>query len=238
MKALVFPATVAALTLGLACSPRSDGEDSTAVVALPLGAAASAELLAAQEDRDRADEYAEERTAINSMATRVVREPGVLRIVPRSGETVVLRDSIAPGNDYIRYAYAAFYPKLGVHVVRVAHYEGQSALIVFDSTGRRMRVADVPLIAPDSARFAVVSFDLEAGYQANLLEIWSPVGDTLVSEFAHDFGSAVGPDSAEWRSVDTLSFVRTKYSSIADYERTPSRLVWRKGVWHVEPPIP
>jgi hypothetical protein len=224
----------------MACRSEPENQDSTAVVvALPLGAAPSGELTAEQEYRDRSDEYAEERKAMNAAQTgRVLREAGVLRIVPRSGDTVALRDSIAPGDDYIRYVYAAHYSKLGVHVVRVQYYEGQSALLIADSTGRRTYVANLPLVAPDSARFAVVSFDLEAGYEPNLLEIWRPAADTVVSEFAHDFGGALGPDSAVWRSGDTLNFVRTRYLTGGDYERVPSRLVGRDGVWRIEPPIP
>ena len=226
-----------ALILVMACDgPRAPTDDSTAeVTALPLGAAAS-ELTPEEHYRDHADEYTTERTVLSGLGGRVVRVPGVLRIVPRSGDTVVLRDSITDGDAFIRYVYASYQRALDAHVVDVRYYEGGGALVVSDSTGRKTYLADLPRLSPDSVRFAVVSFDLEAGYEPNRVEIWRPGADSLVSEFAHDFGTAAGPDSAVWRSADTLSFVRTRYVTFDSYERTPSRLIRRNGAWRIEPP--
>ena len=225
----------------IACEPRSPGADSASgdTVGVRVIPPTGTESLDVNFEYARqAPEYAAEATAIGSAPPRVHRSRGLLLIVGRNGDTLSLRDDIAPGDAYVRYVYERFDPRLDAHLVRAGFYEGSSVLFVADSTAAKKDLDESPIVSPDGRRFAVASLDLEAGYEPNLLEIWNPGTTMATPEFTHDFGQAAGPDSVAWVSNDTLRFVFTQYTAGGTYERS-GRTVVRSGErWMVEPALP
>ena len=184
-------------------------------------------------------EYETERRAIAGAPRRVTRTPGMLRITARNGRVESFTDATAHPDSHVVHFYTQFLPTIDAHVVRAQYYEGWGYALVNDSTGRITAIEAVPVIAPGNERFVVASLDLDANYNANSIEIWRVIADSVAREFAADGGDVWGPDSVVWISPDTVRFVRTVRNR-ADYTDAyfTHIIARRDSGWEIEPLIP
>ncbi|HSH46028.1 MAG TPA: hypothetical protein VK966_09240, partial [Longimicrobiales bacterium] len=136
-------------------------------------------------------------------------------LAERRGDTLLLRldgDSVRlvdePGEgDAVHFSFQAHWPEHGYYLVQQQYYEGSAYLLVDDNTGDRTPVPARPLLAPGGDLFAVLSYDLEAGYNPNTLQVWrfTEEGPGLEYETQPD---TWGPTNGRWTGPGTLEFTR------------------------------
>lgn len=105
---------------------------------------------------------------------RLERRGSAFRIVLADGDTARIVDEgdpDAPGPGDRRHAYVGYHPAVGQHLVDVTMWEGGHYLLVDPRTGERHVVHALPVVSPDSTRFAVASSSL-AYATTGTLEIW------------------------------------------------------------------
>lgn len=140
-------------------------------------------------------------------AARVARRGDTLRLALAAGDTTRLVDRPGEGSGVVYFSYQDHWPERGWFVVQEQHYEGSEFLLVDDATGDRVRVPARPLPAPGGERFAVLSFDLAAGYAPNTLQIWRLDDRGASLEWAIE-PDAWGPTDGRWMGPETLMFTR------------------------------
>ena len=183
---------------------------------------------------EHAADYADERQVMASARARVTRSAGELRLRLENGQSVVLVDTLAEGDNHHRFLYAGYEAAQHLHVVQQWFYEGSVYLLIDDRTGRKWMVPGRPIFAPNGRRFLSASLDLEAGYDPNCLEIWSAGSRGLHKQFVLDGGQAWGPDSVSWITNDLIHFVRTSMNQgTGEMKRAPRWLVWSGKKWRV-----
>jgi hypothetical protein len=113
-------------------------------------------------------------------------------------------------------------------------------------TGDSLVVASRPLISPDGARFSVDAMSLEGCEGTTVLQVWRITGDKPVRElgvepFDCTTNRGWGPSAVEWRSSDSISYLRNSLprdsARRANHERDTTRalLVRRSGEWVLVP---
>lgn len=174
-----------------------------------------------------------ERAALLTTEGRVSRSGAELRIQLLGGGAVVFTDDTIPGDGSFGLPrYAGYLKTIRSHVVHRLPYEGSGSwLIVDDSTGDSTVVFGMPVVSPDSTRFAVTSAGWEADYDPTLIEVWRMVGRKPEKEFSLE-PEAWQPSNPMWRASDTVAFIRNTYSpSTGRFLPTPGRLILRDTTW-------
>lgn len=136
-----------------------------------------------------------------------VRRQGDTLLVRLSDDTLRLIDRPGEGSDVIHFSFQAHWPDRGFYLIHQQYYEGSAHLLVNDATGQRTTIPDRPLRGPDGQRFAVLSFDLEAGYNPNTLQIWRFDGDAPAMEWETN-PDTWGPVDGRWLGPRSLEFTR------------------------------
>lgn len=139
-------------------------------------------------------------------APRAERRGDTLVLGLAAGDTARLVDRPGEGGGVAYFSYQDHWPE-GWFVVQEQHYEGSEFLLIDDGTGDRTSVPDRPLRAPGGERFAVLSFDLAAGYAPNTLQVWrlEEAGPTRVWSIEPE---TWGPTDGRWTGPETLMFTR------------------------------
>ena len=183
---------------------------------------------------EHASEYAAEGRTMLSAGPRVSRSGGVLSLHLQNGTTVSYTDTLAEGDSHHRFLYVRYYPAPHLHVVHHWFYEGGFFIAIHDETGQQEVVPGSPLLAPDARHFVSASFDLEAGYDPNRIEVWSVAPSGLRRQFVLDGGSQWGPESVRWTGPDSIRFVRTSMNQgTAATHHAPMWLVRTGSTWKV-----
>ena len=173
---------------------------------------------------------AAEAAAINAADRNVSRLGSELRIHLLDGRNAVFKDDTTPGQ-FALPRYAGYLKTIHSHVVHRIPYEGSGAYWVIDDlTGDSTIVFGMPVVSPDSTRFAITSMSGETDYDPSLLEIWRMVGRKPEREFSHDSGEdSWDPSDAVWRDSVTVDFI--KNSRIPPYPTSRGRLVRTGATW-------
>lgn len=163
----------------------------------------------------------------------------------RRGDTLILAleggdsarwvDVRGDAADVLHYSYQTLWSEQGLVLIQVQYYEGSEYLLVDTTTGERTRLPHWPLLGPDGQRFAVLSFDLEAGYGPNTIQIWELRSGTPSLEWSvepEDWGPAEG----RWETASTLRVLRRGYCEDGgdlrrDFCDHPARVVLDEGGW-------
>ncbi len=171
-------------------------------------------------------------------AERAWRRGDTLRLALASGDTARFVDQ--PGgharSEYYRYQDA--WADAGFVLLQKQYYEGSEFILVDDSTGARTRLPDWPLRSPDGRYFAVLSFDLVAGYGPNTLQIWT-LEEGAPERVWETEPSQWGPRSGSWQDGETLRFIQHGYCGEIGGEGRrmcdrPATLTRTGGSWHLE----
>lgn len=102
------------------------------------------------------------------------RRDSVFRIVLTSGDTARIVDERDPGpggTDDRLHAYLGYHAGTRQHLIGVTLWESGHYLLVDPHDGERHVVHALPVVSPDSTRFAVASSSLEYGSTGSL-QIW------------------------------------------------------------------
>lgn len=131
-------------------------------------------------------------------------EAGVV-ITLADGRTLILADDTTQGDSYVRHTYRGRVRGMPFQLVQQGYFEGQSYLLVHDTTGGKIRVDAPPVVSPDGRRFVTASMDLEAAFDPTRLMVWRIEGDTAITEFSLE-PDEWGPSAPRWRGADTVEF--------------------------------
>jgi hypothetical protein len=178
-----------------------------------------------------------ETRALAAAGGTVERHGDTLRIAGTGKVSALLVDDTTGGEDYHILRYDGRVPGTAFHGVRMDYFEGRAYLLVHERTAKQSRLDARPLPSPSATWLATASLDLEAGFDANALEIVEPVDDTVRTVFRAD-PARWGPDSLAWHGDDTLLVMQrwVTDSGPGRYERREARVVRSEGRWRLEPP--
>ncbi len=133
------------------------------------------------------------------------------------------------------------------HVLDISGYESTATELINAQTGDSLIVMQRPRISPDGARIVVDDMTgLSIGEGDVVLQIWRITDDKPVREFnlePYDYGSGRGwgPSKVEWRSADTITFLRTSVPrdsarrTHTEWDTTRSILVYKPAGWVLDP---
>ena len=180
---------------------------------------------------------AQETRALAAANGEAERRGDTLRITGSGRVSALLVDDTTGGEDYRSLRYDGRIPGTLFHGVRVGYFEGRAYLLVHERTAKQARLDARPMPSPSARWLATVSFDLEAGFDANALEIVEPVDDTVRTVFRVD-PARWGPDSIAWRGDDTLVVVQrwVTDSGPGHYERREALVARQGDTWTLQPP--
>ncbi|MBN9546493.1 MAG: hypothetical protein J0I19_13555 [Alphaproteobacteria bacterium] len=126
------------------------------------------------------------------------------------------------------FAFMGAFPKPGALVVQQFFYEGSNFIFIDQDSGKRIRLAAMPVFSPDGQRFLVAPYDLENDIGPNNLEIWRREGDGAVLEWAHTLAQTHAEDPSlplpYQVKVQSWSGDRIKLSLFTD---VPEKRRWR-----------
>jgi len=189
IQCILFGVTIAG------CAPRGD----------PPAAADSALDTSGCEEAPNWWECARQREHALVATLGDVRRAGDTLVIDIPGAVpVVLADSVAAAGDYEhQYLYQGAVAGLNAHLVQVLWYEGRGFLLVSRSTGRRTPLDAPPVLSPAGARIVTASWDTEAGYDPNRVQVFRLVADSLVLEWQRE-PESWGPVEPRWLDDATL----------------------------------
>jgi hypothetical protein len=141
------------------------------------------------------------------------------------------------------YAYHAFLPTVGYHVVQVLLYEGTGYQMVSHENGSVASVHAPPIVSPDGGRFATASEDLEAGYNPTAIQIWRLGELGAVLEWtlepadapAPPEGDPWGPHALSWITPTEIRVEQVRVDVETNIRRVAGEVVIRltNGEWRV-----
>ena len=174
---------------------------------------------------------AAELSALRTVEGKVSRAGFQLAIRLPAGNSVVLKDDMTAGMPFIQHRYTAYLKRIHSHLIELRRYEGGSYLLVDDSTGMKTRIPGVPVISPDAKRFVSMSFDMGAGYDPNLIEVWNVEARKPHKEFSFE-SESWGPSDAAWRDPATVDFTQNSFvGSFDSFRKMPARLIHKGSGW-------
>jgi len=145
-------------------------------------------------------------------AARAAEPPLILAakdLAERKGDDLLLKPSGAPPITFTDhkaacdngdadhcdgFAFMGAFAKPRAMVVQQFFYEGSNFIFVDEASGKRIRLAAMPVFSPDGQRFLVAPYDLENDIGPNNLEIWRRDGDGAVLEWAHTLAQTHSED--------------------------------------------
>jgi hypothetical protein len=145
------------------------------------------------------------RAALHDTDAEVVSRSGSALVLRLGSRTVELVDDTAATDAYVRHRYVGRVSGLPFHLVHLSHIEGQSYLLVHESTGHTTAVDAPPAASPDGHRFVTASMDLVAAFDPTRLAVWRMDGDTARLEWTIE-PDGWGPAEPRWQGPDTVAF--------------------------------
>ncbi len=126
-----------------------------------------------------------------------------------NGKTTRLCDNTGKKahENYESYQLIDYHQPVGFYQFVVSHYEERENLLISAETGEKFLVWDYAFLSPDSQRFFVCSYDLEAGFAPNGMQVWKVKGNKLVKEFELQIPNW-GPVEPVWLNNKELLFKR------------------------------
>jgi hypothetical protein len=160
-------------------------------------------------------------------------------------------DQTHEGGGFRQYRYAGHIGGSsggpGFHVLDARVHDRAWVELINELTGDSLIVVARPLISPDGARFLVSATGIvETCDVGMVLQIWRITGDAPVREFnVEPFNCGInegwGPSKVEWRSRDSISFLRntvprdsTRWRN-KDWDTLRVALVHHAEGWVMEP---
>jgi hypothetical protein len=137
----------------------------------------------------------------------VKRKGNDLIITADNGKTVVLTDKAddeKDGDSYSEYTYTGYLSDIKEYGIFATYYESMDFLLVNQVSSETIHTWGPPIISPDKKYFICSSYDLEAGFIENGLQLYSyldgkitPVGEISLEKW--------GPGQIKWLDNKTLA---------------------------------
>lgn len=129
--------------------------------------------------------------------TAVKRMGDSLLLPVENGERVALVNNKSDGDDYADYTYDAFLPEINCYGIWGGYYEASDYVLVNRTTGVSLHVWGKPVISPDKKMLVCPSFDIEAGFIPNGMQLFvhdngklENIGDVALDKW--------GPNRVMW----------------------------------------
>ncbi|MES2733277.1 MAG: hypothetical protein V4714_16130 [Bacteroidota bacterium] len=126
-----------------------------------------------------------------------------------SGKTTQLCDKSGKQavDDYTGYKLIYYHSPVHFYQFSVSYYEEGENMLVNAETGEEFNVWNYAYLSPDHQRFIVCSYDLDAGFSPNGIQMWKVSGDKLVKEFELELPDW-GPADPVWVNGKEVYFKR------------------------------
>lgn len=157
----------------------------------------------------------------------VKRKGNDLIITADNGKKVVLTDKSddeKDGDSYAEYTYTGYLPDIKEYGIFATYYESMDFLLVNQVNGETIHTWGAPIISPDKKYFVCSSYDLEAGFIENGLQLYSylngkitPLGEISTEKW--------GPGQIKWLDNNTLAAEYITLDSTMNKVIKPVKLV-------------
>ena len=136
----------------------------------------------------------------------VKRKGKELIITADNGKHVVMTDKTdidKDGESYSEYTYTGHLPDIKQYGIRAMYYESMDYLLVNQANGEIIHTCGPPFISPDKKYFICASYDLEAGFLENGLQLYSYLNGKITPEGEISL-EKWGPGQIKWLNNNTL----------------------------------
>jgi len=135
--------------------------------------------------------------------------------------------------DECDYYLEDYYSRIGYYsVVQTWGGEGYGHILVNKSNGKKTSMYGRPIFSTDYKKMLVASFDLEACFDWNGIQIFKYEDGEIVLEWEKELGDW-GPSNAKWIDNETISLI--KNSQVENgYEKTPIKLIFKDNNWIIK----
>jgi hypothetical protein len=196
---------------------------------LPICAFASDWVLECPEHISNAGRCAahKERLLIKKYPLLVSRAGDTLKISTKRGNQVELEDKSW------HYYAIGYIEQANILLVRIQYWEGNSHLVVDTENGYKKEIYGFPTFNKDFTQFVATDYDLEAGYNPNILGVYKKYASWRLEYFISP--DSWGSDSPVWIDDNNLTFTRISAPQLLEYKRQKYMLTKRNGNWWLSP---
>jgi len=134
-------------------------------------------------------------------------------------------------SNYISYSFSKKLEDLPFYEINITYYEGTQVLLVSQMDGKEYLINSEPKISPDNKFIATASFDLDAHYNVNALNIWRIDSESLKVVFSIE-PITWGPSDLEWLNDSVISFTKNIVNEYSrDSLQEDHRIELKDSVW-------
>lgn len=134
-----------------------------------------------------------------------------------------VNNSSIESDNYTTFRFLNKLENINYYLLKIEYYEGYSYLMLNAKTGHENYLCGYPSLSPDHTKLIAGSFDLQAGFVFNGLQLYTITPDSLQLQWNREL-SKWGTDKIVWinnhqlaaehMSIDSVFAVNTKYISI------------------------
>jgi hypothetical protein len=115
----------------------------------------------------------------------------------------------------------------GFFIVSQSWNKGRQYLLIRDKDGQSFILGNLPIVSPNGIFFAVTSHDEEARINANDIQVWQFIGDSISLIF-HFEPNKWSPENANWSGNDSLRVFDNEWKNRGIVVRQKDHWVFRK----------
>lgn len=143
-----------------------------------------------------------EKNLIQMAGNRVSRVGKELKFKILNNTLSILNDGDDETED--KYVFTFYFKKLHLYLVSVGKWEGSGSIIISETMGKIYHIDANPIFSPSMNRFATISWDMQAGYNPNRVQVWKVENGEIILDWDSTELDDWGPDGATWVSDDKL----------------------------------
>lgn len=163
------------------------------------------------------------------------KDDSTIEIKLINGDTIIIRDKKLEDDLTLSHIFVDYLELTFGAVIDAAYYEGEYWLHISRKTGKIDTLFSEPIFNPSQNMLLCASRDIEAGFLANGIQIWSIKEGEL--KLLYKLEEAWGPDSVKWITDSLITFYRVKLGNYSDYTLRPDSLLNNGDKWHTALPI-
>jgi hypothetical protein len=149
--------------------------------------------------------------------SNVSRDSLLLTFHLKNGSDLVLKnDTSQDYSNYIAYNYLSSLATIDYWLLRISYYEGRAYMLVDKENGKKIDIWGEPVFSPSNKYFICYSFDMEAAYDPNGMQLFEIRGRKVNEKWSYLI-SDWGPSEIRWKN-DTIIYLE---QAIMDYENSP-----------------